>query len=153
MEKPYHTRLLSREYNPCPLIWTQSSTYGTLLNQRNVQCQNMVELTNAIPTREASSPSSWKQFKKTNETNFFQSFWMNVWRSLITHDYSAESITTMFTPKLSHSQFMPWTRRWSLSCGNTCITRENTYKQYRYIYLCDAVNFLANKPAHLLMPL
>jgi hypothetical protein len=25
------------------------------LNQRNVQCQNMVELTNAIPTREASS--------------------------------------------------------------------------------------------------
>jgi hypothetical protein len=31
---------------------------------------------------------------------------MNVWRSLITHDYSAESITTMFTPKLSHSQFM-----------------------------------------------
>jgi hypothetical protein len=42
---------------------TQSSTYGTLLNQRNVQCQNMVELTNAIPTREASSPSSWHELR------------------------------------------------------------------------------------------
>jgi hypothetical protein len=53
----YSRRLTHFRCLPCPLIWTQSSTYGTLLNQRNVQCQNMVELTNAIPTREASSPS------------------------------------------------------------------------------------------------
>jgi len=40
---------LSPDMNPTEYLW----------DQRNQQCQNMAELTNAIPTREASSSSSW----------------------------------------------------------------------------------------------
>ena len=45
----------------------------------------------------------FQQFKKTEESHFYQNLWMNVWRSLIAHIYSIASITTTFTSKLSHS--------------------------------------------------
>jgi len=60
----------------------------------------------------------FQQFKNTDESYFFQNFWMNVCRSLIAYIYSVASTTTAFTPKLAHSLFIPRTRRRNLSCGN-----------------------------------
>jgi len=52
------------DMNPIEHVW---DFVGRKVNQRNPQCQNIAELTNnsgrmaAIPTREASSPSSWNE--------------------------------------------------------------------------------------------
>ena len=59
----------------------------------------------------------FQKFKKMDESQFFQKFWMNEWGSLIAHIYSVASIITTLTPKLPHSPIHSTSRRW-LSCGN-----------------------------------
>ena len=52
---------MSADMNQIEHVW---HLIGRKVNQRNPQCQNIVELTNtaAITSREASSPSLWNEW-------------------------------------------------------------------------------------------